>query len=105
MQLRDYGQAPEEPGCYILSLCGVPKYVGSATDMVGTVKGLRRRLWQHHNGNASKPEIQKHKDALTVVFLVTTSDRDALCLEPELIKTFNTLHPRGWNERMPTGCG
>ena len=99
MQLRDYQQAPEEPGCYILSLCGVPKYVGSATDMTGTVKGLRRRLWQHHNGNASNSSIQEHKDVLTVEYCVTTNGSEALRLERELIEKHNTLHPNGWNKR------
>ena len=101
MHLADYANAPQKPGCYVLSLHGIPKYIGVATDMTGTVKGLRRRLWQHHNGNASHPKIQKHKNVLTVSCKVTTSGIEARQLESELIKRFNTLEPDGWNRRMP----
>lgn len=102
MQLKDYRQAPQQPGCYILSLCGVPKYVGRATDMTGTVMGLRRRLWQHHNGNASNPNIQEHKDVLTVEYYPTKSSCEAHCLESKLIEKYNTFHPNGWNRSRPT---
>lgn len=104
MKLADYKQAPQEPGCYILFLEGVAKYVGAATDMDATVVGLRRRLWQHHNGNASKSEIQENKHNLTVELRVTASSREAHCLEPKLIDEYGTLAPKGWNERMPKGC-
>lgn len=104
LKLADYHQAPQEPGCYILLLEGVPKYVGVGTDMTGTVRGLRRRLWQHYNSNASKPEIQKNKDDLTVELQVTMSPCEARSLEPKLPKKYITLAPGGWNEKMPPRC-
>jgi excinuclease UvrABC nuclease subunit len=85
-------KAPEDMGCYIMTIDNEVVYVGKAES------GLKKRFQSYYNGNNNYPSgrlIYNNRDYIFVYWEVLETKDECRTLETKLIKE---LDP-SWNER------